>query len=132
MEKQYTRKEVSKMLEIGNEALRYYEKIGIIPMPSRSQSNYRLYAEDDLLRLRFIIRLKELGFSLSEIVLIFQMLNNDKVRNKEILRSQIEAKIEEIDKKIATLTELKEILNLSKDNPGLGECSYLNLFYKTS
>lgn len=53
----YTRNQISKMLGIGNEALRYYERIGIIPTPSRTESNYRIYNEDDLMRLKFIKRI---------------------------------------------------------------------------
>jgi MerR family mercuric resistance operon transcriptional regulator len=101
-------------------------------MPSRSESRYRLYSDDDLLRLKFIKRLKELGFSLKEIFAILQLLKNDRSENKEILKDEFSRKINEIDNKILALTALKEALNVSRNNPGLGECEFLNLFYKNS
>lgn len=48
--------------------LRYYEEIGLLAPPSRTEGNYRLYHEDDIQRLERIKRLKDLlGFSLAEI-----------------------------------------------------------------
>jgi DNA-binding transcriptional MerR regulator len=47
--------------------LRYYEEIGIVPAPQRSESGYRIYDERVLERLAFIARAKQLGCSLEEI-----------------------------------------------------------------
>ena len=49
------------------ETMRYYERIGLLPKPQRTRSGYRSYSEDDVRRLRFITRGRELGFSLEEI-----------------------------------------------------------------
>ena len=48
--------------------LRYYEEIGLLPAPTRTEGGYRLYSEADVQQLLRIKRLKELlGFSLAEI-----------------------------------------------------------------
>lgn len=47
--------------------VRYYEQIGLLPAAARTGSGYRTYAEDDLLRLQFIGKAKQLGLSLDEI-----------------------------------------------------------------
>ena len=48
--------------------LRYYEEIGLLPAPTRTEGGYRLYSESDVLQLQRIKRLKDLlGFSLAEI-----------------------------------------------------------------
>lgn len=47
--------------------IRYYERIGLLPAPSRSPSGYRLYHADALERLRFVARAKRLGLALDEI-----------------------------------------------------------------
>ncbi len=62
--------EVSKLSGIGIEALRFYERSGILGKPSRTASGYRVYNQDVLDRLAFINKAKTLGFSLDEIRLI--------------------------------------------------------------
>lgn len=59
--------EVSKLSGIGIEALRFYEKSGLLDRPARTQSGYRLYGSEVLERLDFIRRAQVLGFSLDEI-----------------------------------------------------------------
>jgi MerR family transcriptional regulator, mercuric resistance operon regulatory protein len=49
------------------ETIRYYERIGLLPHPARSVSGYREYLPEEVDRLRFITRGRELGFSLDEI-----------------------------------------------------------------
>lgn len=49
------------------ETIRFYERSGLLPEPQRSLSGYRHYQEQDVRRLRFIRRGRELGFSLEEI-----------------------------------------------------------------
>ena len=46
------------------ETIRYYERIGLLPHPARSVSGYREYLPEEVDRLRFITRGRELGFSL--------------------------------------------------------------------
>ncbi|HEY9401709.1 MAG TPA: heavy metal-responsive transcriptional regulator [Pyrinomonadaceae bacterium] len=59
--------DVSKRSGVGIEALRFYEKSGLLDKPSRTYSGYRVYGEDVLERLSFIKRAQALGFSLDEI-----------------------------------------------------------------
>nr|WP_245238050.1 MerR family transcriptional regulator [Paenibacillus etheri] len=49
------------------ETLRYYEELGLISTPIRSESGYRLYSEAALSRLTFIHNAKRCGFTLKEI-----------------------------------------------------------------
>jgi DNA-binding transcriptional MerR regulator len=59
--------EVSRRSGVGVEALRFYEKGGLLDSPSRTYSGYRVYGEEVLERLSFIKRAQALGFSLDEI-----------------------------------------------------------------
>lgn len=59
--------EVAKLSGIGIEALRFYERSGLLGRPERTQSGYRLYDRAVLERLDFIKRAQVLGFSLDEI-----------------------------------------------------------------
>src|ERR1700733_7580737 len=59
--------EVSKLSGVGIEALRFYEKSGLLDRPSRTYSGYRLYNQDVLERIVFIKKAQVLGFTLDEI-----------------------------------------------------------------
>lgn len=49
------------------ETIRYYEKIGLLKAPLRSEGNYRCYDAQDQRRLAFVRRARELGFSIEQI-----------------------------------------------------------------
>ncbi len=49
------------------ETIRYYERVGLLPRPLRTSGGYRDYTAEQVQRLRFIIRGRELGFGLDEI-----------------------------------------------------------------
>lgn len=55
------------------ETIRYYERIGLLPRPVRTASGYRAYSEADVERLRFIVRGRDLGFSIEEIRSLLQL-----------------------------------------------------------
>ena len=63
--------ELAREAGVNVETVRYYERRGLIEEPPRSASGYRQYSADDLWRLRFIGRAKQLGFTLREITEIF-------------------------------------------------------------
>ena len=62
------------------EAIRYYERIGLLPQPARTGGNYRAYTQPHLDRLSFIRRGRDLGFSLDE-VRELQRLPDDRERS---------------------------------------------------
>ena len=62
----YKINEVSKRTGFTPATLRYYEELGLLPTPSRTESGYRLYDDKSLERLAFISRAKQLGCSLEE------------------------------------------------------------------
>ena len=58
------------------ETIRYYERVGLMPKPRRTASGYREYRDDEVDRLRFITRSRDLGYSLDEIRSLLR-LNDD-------------------------------------------------------
>ncbi|MFQ5846942.1 MAG: heavy metal-responsive transcriptional regulator [Candidatus Methylomirabilales bacterium] len=58
---------VAKQLGLNPRTIRYYESLGLLPPPLRSESRYRLYTPQTLELLRFIQKAKTLGFTLTEI-----------------------------------------------------------------
>ena len=59
--------ELAKRTESTVETSRYYEKEGLLPEPSRSDGNYRLYGEEHIERLRFIRHCRTLDMALDEV-----------------------------------------------------------------
>lgn len=85
--------EVAKQSGIGIEALRFYERSGLLGRPGRTQSGYRVYDEVVLQRLDFIKRSQILGFSLDEIKRIIadkQAGRSPCLEVREIVRHRLE------------------------------------------
>lgn len=61
------RGDLARMTGCNLETIRYYENIGVMPEPPRTSKNYRAYDESHVGRLRFIMRARELGFTLEEV-----------------------------------------------------------------
>ena len=61
------RSDLSQTTGCNIETIRYYENIGIMQEPPRTSKNYRAYDESHITRLRFIMRSRELGFTLEEV-----------------------------------------------------------------
>jgi len=101
--------EVGKQANVHIETLRYYERQGLVPRPRRSVSNYRLYAEDTVRRVRFIKAAQELGFSLAEIRELLSLRATPRTCCAEI-RQRAEAKVQAIEAKIASLQAMKQAL----------------------
>ena len=58
--------QVAKLVGVGVETIRFYERRGLIEQPPRSESGYRQYSQGIIARIEFIKRAKTLGFSLSD------------------------------------------------------------------
>ena len=105
---------VAKETGLSVKAIRFYEKIGLIPSSARSPSSgYRLYAEEDLRRLRLIQRAKLLGLKLSQINEIVESLKGqgcDCRKLKPRLQKLVDEQILEIDRKLRELSLLKQEL----------------------
>lgn len=84
------------------ETVRYYERIGLLPKPARTGSGYRAYTEQDVRRLRFITRGRELGFGLDEIRSLLQLSDDPELSCAEVDRiarrhlAEIELRVREL------------------------------------
>lgn len=94
---------------VGVETVRFYERRGLLEEPDRKQSGYRQYGEDEVARLRFIRRAKELGFSLKEIAELMG-LRHDPSATRSDVRERVRSKVEDIEAKLRDLLRIKEVL----------------------
>lgn len=120
--------QVARRTGVGVETVRFYERKGLIQEPPRSASGYRQYPADVIPRIRFIRRAGELGFSLKEIQ-EFLELRADPTASGGAVRDRTEAKVREIEGRIADLESIKSVLaGLTASCGGsgpIGECPIL-------
>lgn len=104
-----TRGELAKSIGIGAEALRFYEKRGLLAEPERDRAGFRRYSEEAAIRLRFIVHAKDLGFSLREIHELLELRNvgGDSCEN---VCARIADKLNQVERKIRALTLMRECL----------------------
>lgn len=117
--------ELAEQCGINKETIRYYERMGIISEPSRTNSGYRMYPSEAVDRIRFIKRMQELGFSLSEIHKLLGVVDKDDERCKHMY-DFVTKKIDEVRKKVKDLKRIEHMLiNLQDccpDEKSLYEC----------
>jgi MerR family copper efflux transcriptional regulator len=100
---------LAKQVGLGIETVRFYERQGLIEPPPRTDSNYRIYPEEEVTRLKFIKRAKNLGFTLNEIKeLLF--IRHDPHATKADIKKRTLDKIEDVKKKISDLTRIQKAL----------------------
>lgn len=71
----YSIGEMSQQVGVKIPTIRYYEKLGLVKEPSRSDGNQRRYSQADLERVRFIRHARELGFTLEAISSLIDLSN---------------------------------------------------------
>ena len=104
--------EVAEMLGITTRTIRYYEEFGIMAPPQRLEGGNRVYAKEDILRLRFILKLKELGISLKEMQELSDIYKIHKDSDKMMPRllQFLDKHIHHIDEKITKLSSLRQYI----------------------
>ena len=101
--------EMSRQTGVGIETIRYFEKIGMMPAPGRSEGGNRQYTNDHLQRLFFINRSRQIGFSQSEIKAVLSMVDAKDVTCAEV-HSITTEHIADIRNKIRDLQNLEKVL----------------------
>ena len=103
--------ELARQAGVATSALRYYEKVGLLPAPARA-SNRRQYAPAVLGRIRIILLARDAGFSISE---TRTFLNGFPIGTRPALRwrAMAKRKIAELDELTTRLTYMRSILNAS-------------------
>lgn len=99
---------VAKAAGLGVETIRYYEREGLLPEPDRTTSGYRAYPESSITRLRFVLRAKKLGFTLTEIKDLLRLSDGEGVQAE--VKQLTERKLTMIEERIADLQRMRDAL----------------------
>lgn len=101
--------DLAEMLGVTTRTIRYYEEIGLMEPPTRLEGGIRVYSKDDILRLKFILKLKELGISLKEMENLANIYKTHKTTTVIMpkLMEILDYHIAKIDNKMSTLASLR-------------------------
>jgi Cu(I)-responsive transcriptional regulator len=91
------------------ETIRYYENIGVMPDPPRTAKGFRVYDEVHVRRLRFVMRMRELGFTLGEVRRFLTLVDGGTQTCAEVLE-RTESHLSEVRAKIADLQSIERVL----------------------
>lgn len=100
---------LAKKTGVNIETIRYYEKEGILPHPLRSPGGHRLYKKDDVKRLFFVRRCRELGFSIKEINSLLSLVQTSDYTCAAIHDLTLQH-AKEIKQKITDLKKMERVL----------------------
>lgn len=105
--KEFSINKVSNILNVSQHTLRYYEKLGIINVARRGTTNIRVYSQKDIEWLKYIIALKDIGFSLEDIK-NYSLLKKDDSATLSKRRELLKNHHTEVSKQIKLLIDIKK------------------------
>ena len=114
------------------ETIRYYERIGLLPEPRRSVGGQRLYGEDDIKRLMFVRRSRDLGFPIADVQNLLSCIDQGDYSCAEIKALTV-AHLAEVRRKLADLRRLERALKemvLKCDGGDVAGCPILETLWQ--
>ena len=113
-------------------AIRYYEELGLIQPPVRTESNYRLFDSQSAERLRFISKCRSLGFSIAEISDLLRIMDDPGHTCAQVEQLTM-SHLELVDAKLQQLMDVRRSLTkyLSQcTGQDISECPVLDFLKK--
>jgi MerR family Zn(II)-responsive transcriptional regulator of zntA len=128
--------QLAKKLDVSTDTLRYYEAHGLLAPSSRTESGYRVYSEIHFQQMHFILRAKDVGFSLREIQELLHIQIDKHQRRCEEVKHITLQKRDLVQKKINELQRFERSLTFLADRCCGGQesadyCSILTALEKT-
>ncbi len=126
--------ELARACTVNPRTIRYYEAFGLLPKAPRAPSGHRIYSEQDLHRLRFIRRAKQIGLPLASIRQITTYADTGSCQHlRPRLKEMIAAQLAEIEGRIKDLQAVRQELKRhyaslcqpQTQSPGGADCSCL-------
>lgn len=120
--------ELSRQAQVKIPTIRYYEQIGLLPTPARTEGQQRRYSSAEVRQLNFIRHARELGF---EVEAIRQLLGlaNDPDRSCGEVHDITRAHLDDVNDKIARLIALRDELEamVACDHKRISECRIIEV-----
>ncbi|MBB6094958.1 MerR family mercuric resistance operon transcriptional regulator [Povalibacter uvarum] len=100
---------LSRRAAVKIETVRYYERVGLLPAPPRTEGGHRLYGEPHVKRLTFVRRARELGFTLEEIRALLRLVD-ERPPSCARARTLATKHLTDVREKIADLKRMERVL----------------------
>ena len=133
MKEEFTIGILAKKSEVTVETVRFYEQKGLIKQPS-PKAGYRKYTYDDVIKIKFIKRTQELGFTLNEAKELLDLRVSSNAKCGQV-KTKATSKLDEVEDKIKDLNKMKRSLKKMIDScinneKSASECPILEYFEK--
>ena len=108
----YSIGEAAELSGISAKMIRYYESMGLMPEPNRTEAGYRKYEDNDIHNLRFILRARDLGFSVKQIRELLDLWRDRERASSEVKAlasghlAELRRKLREMEMIVDTLQHL--------------------------
>lgn len=122
--------ELSRRTGCNIETIRYYERIGLMPAPPR-RGRYRSYGANDVGRLGFVRRARELGFTLDEVRALLDLAAGGQAACTEV-RTLAASHLKDVRARIADLKRMEQVLAASVRACDVGQdagCPLIDALY---
>ncbi|HGO1473350.1 TPA: MerR family transcriptional regulator [Staphylococcus aureus] len=109
--------EVVALMNISQDTLRYYEKVGVIPPVNRDENGYRIYNDSDLNWIYLVKNLRNAGVSIESLIEFYRLAQLPKNENIQAQQKQILNKqLEELNENLKTIHDARDLLQYKIDN----------------
>ncbi|WP_339827256.1 helix-turn-helix domain-containing protein [uncultured Parasphingorhabdus sp.] len=132
MQPSVKRGKLAKIAGCNIETIRYYENIELLRAVDRTSSGHRVYSFEDQARLRFILRARELGFSIAELRELLSLVDSHEYTCGEVL-AVTNDHITNIQQKISDLKRLeKTLLDMAQECDGgeVPDCAIVDTMFQ--
>ena len=102
--------ELAQRTGISRDAIRFYEKHGLITPTARTDSGYRLYSKSDVLRISFILSAKEVGFTLNEVHQLLELEVTKDKKSCQDVKEFVDNKIQVVNQRLIEMKKIKQSL----------------------
>ncbi len=111
MERKLTIGQLAEVVGVPRKTIRYYEEVGVLPPPARSDARYRLYSDIDVRRVELVRRARALDMGLTEVRELVEWASTGSCNDfQERFQEVLHRKLEEVDQRITDLEHLKQDL----------------------
>ena len=111
MERKLTIGQLSELAGVPRKTIRYYEGVGVLPPPGRSDARYRLYSDIDVRRVELVRRARALDMGLDEVRELVEWAGTGSCNDfQERFQGVLHRKLEDVDQRLADLEHLKQDL----------------------